>query len=92
MTADEKGKHIEFVPSGRGKARCATNPDYPNGIDLDRSYPGEPSCTVGLPYPAPECGTYLIDCMDCNLMIAVTAVGRPDDPRTVKLPCLERAG
>lgn len=82
--------NISFLPSGRGKARCEPNPAYPNGIavDLTAGQVNVPqSCEVDLPYPAPECGTWLVVCGLCKISIAVTAAGRPDDPISVKIPC-----
>lgn len=80
---------LEFKPSGRGKARCPTDPDWPNGKDLDISN-SEISCKVDLPYPAEECGTWIIRCSACGMSLGVTAAGRPDDPKSIKVPCKER--
>jgi hypothetical protein len=81
---------ITFVPSGRGKAQCPSNPDYPDGIHLDaRTKPGEAYCLVELPYPAPECGQFHVQCGRCSLSLLITAAGRPDDPRSLRIPCLE---
>lgn len=81
---------IEFKASGRGKARCAPNPAYPDGKELDITE-GLQGCLVDLPYPAPECGLWLVKCHACERgIIAVTAAGRPDDPKNVKIPCLNR--
>jgi len=46
------------------------------------------NCLVELPYPAPECGYWHIKCATCGMVVAITAVGRPDDPVRVKIPCL----
>jgi hypothetical protein len=75
-----------FVGAGR-KAKCPSNPAYPNGMDVDIA--GEaPGCTVQLdPYPAPECGHWLIKCPVCGHTAAITAAGRPDDARSVRIPC-----
>ena len=78
---------IEFFPSGRGKARCAPNPMYPEGIEIDVSDAAAASCTVELPYPAQECGHYLVRCRLCKFSVAITAAGRPDDPTKVTMPC-----
>jgi len=78
---------IEFKPYGTGKAKCAPNPDYPEGIDVDVSLGSEPACSTTLPYPAPECGVYIVECKLCRLRIAISSVGRPDDPRTLKMAC-----
>jgi hypothetical protein len=86
MTATEQFS-IEFVRSGRGKAQCAPDPAYPQGVDVDVSGGAENSCTAQLPYPAPECGHFLVRCRLCKYSVAVTAAGRPDDPRTLKMPC-----
>lgn len=76
----------EFKPSGRGKAQCAPNPAYPNGIDIDISE-GKDACLAELPYPAPECGAWIVSCPKCGTVNACTAAGRPDDPRTFTMPC-----
>jgi hypothetical protein len=76
---------VKFVKSGRGKARCAPNPDYPNGLDI--RIKERPACIVDLPYPAPECGHWAIEYRLCGLTVAVTAAGRADDPRSVQVPC-----
>lgn len=67
--------------------RCAPNPAYPEGIDVDLSKGHKVSCMVTLPYPAECCGAWLILCKVCQQNYVVTAAGRPDDPRTVRLPC-----
>lgn len=77
---------IYFKKSGRGKAQCQPDPKYPNGRELDVSF-GRTSCVVDLPYPAKECGAYVVTCSACKLCIAVTAAGRPDDPTKVTVPC-----
>jgi len=77
---------VRFVPSGRGKAQCAPDPTYPNGLDI--VIKERPACTVNLPYPAAECGHWEITCTKCGLTVAVTAAGRPDDPKSVQLPCI----
>jgi len=82
---------IKWVPSGRGKPRCDPDPEYPNGIAVDTTNPGEASCIADLPYPAPECGMYVIACDECGMTIAITAAGRPDDPVSVRFPCRKEA-
>ncbi len=79
---------IVFRASGRGKAQCAPDADYPHGKALVVA-DHEPSCMVDIPYPAPECGLFLVTCNVCGLKIAITAAGRPDDPISVVLPCAE---
>lgn len=83
---------VRFKASGRGKAQCAPNPAYPDGIDLDATRPDEQTCLIALPYPAPECGYFVVDCHLCRMTIMITAAGRPDDPRSVRLPCNVREG
>lgn len=75
---------IRFLSHNR-KAQCAPNPKYPEGVDID---PGiRPACHVALPYPAECCGLWLIQCPNCGTKTAVTTAGRPDDPRSVMVPC-----
>ncbi len=78
---------VKFIPSGRGKAQCPPNPEYPRGIDLDVSQGSDKTCKVRLDYPAPECGLWVLNCKRCGRNIAITAAGRPDDPRSVTIPC-----
>lgn len=75
---------VTFVPSGRGKARCPADPDFPYGKALDMCN-GAPGEWVELPYPAPECGMFVIAGAQIE-SVAVTAAGRADDPTKVKLP------
>lgn len=78
---------IEWNDSGR-EPQCATNPKYPDGIDLGDARSLEPSCKVMLPYPALRCGFYVVRCRLCEMSIAITTAGRADDPRSVTLPCI----
>lgn len=79
---------IKFRASGRGKAQEPPNPDYPNGFAVD--FGTRPACLCELPYPAPECGYFVVDCVKCGVRIAITSVGRPDDPVSVMVPCQEK--
>lgn len=83
-------KHItvEFHKSGRGKAQCPADPDFPEGKRIIMAPADVPMCEVGLPYPAPECGTFLVKCDVCHLSVSVTAAGRPDDPHSLQVACL----
>jgi hypothetical protein len=80
---------VTFVPSGRGKARCSPNPNYPEGIAFDDTPTGTSGTTIILPYPAPECGYWDIQCGICGQRFAITAAGRPDDPVSIKHICRE---
>ena len=51
--------NVKFRKSGRGKAQCPPNPEYPHGCIVDMRG-GKPGCRIPLPYPAPECGMWLI--------------------------------
>ena len=79
-------KEVKFIPSGRGKAQCPPDPAYPHGIRLTPPGSG-PSCYVELPYPAPECGMFLVVCKTCDATALITAAGRPDDPTGVDMHC-----
>jgi hypothetical protein len=68
--------------------RVAPNPAFPDGVALDvTTLPGEPSCFVELDYPARRCGYWIVECKACDLSIIITTAGRPDDPRSVRVPC-----
>lgn len=73
----------------RGPPQCPSNPDYPEGIDVQSAALGVRSCKVDLPYPAPERLVWMVTCKRCGYRSAITAAGRPDDPRSVTLPCKE---
>lgn len=77
---------IRFIDRGV-EPKNRPDPRYPTGIDLDMSQGAHLSCVVPLPYPAPRCGIWRIQCMDCHLAVGVTTAGRKDDPRSVRLPC-----
>lgn len=77
---------IRWLGSGR-KSKCGPNPKYPNGIDVDISKGAEVTCTFKLPYPAEECGSWLVSCDTCGVSVFITAAGRIDDPKSVKVAC-----
>lgn len=81
---------IEWRDAGH-EPQCQPDPAYPNGKDVDFITPhlvdGWPTCKVSLPYPAKRCGVYLVSCEGCGSQVGVTTAGRPDDPRSVVLPC-----
>jgi hypothetical protein len=78
---------IEFVKLGRAKAKSTPDPHFPKGTVVNACRTDEPSCTVKLPYPAPECGHFIVRCKDCGLSVVATAAGRPDDPIRITMPC-----
>jgi len=85
--------HFQVIWEDSGREpKCAPNPDYPNGIDLDASDWATQTCTVPLSYPAKRCGQYVIQCRICKFLAVVTTAGRPDDPKSIKLPCLLPTG
>lgn len=78
---------VTFLDSGR-EPREKPNPAYPNGIDVNLSQHAlQKVCCRNVPYPAPRCGQYAITCRVCGYCAVMTVAGRPDDPRTVTLPC-----
>lgn len=77
---------IQFQSEGR-QARNPPNPAYPNGLHADISDGASKTCTIDLTYPAECVGTWIAECEACHKRIAITAAGRTDDPRTVKVAC-----
>jgi hypothetical protein len=75
---------------GEREPREAPDPKYPNGIELDISLGKSPACVAVLPYPAPRCGFYAVECETCGVSTLVTTAGRPDDPRSIKIACERR--
>ncbi len=75
----------EWLSEGRAPTH-PPNPRYPRGVVVDLA--GEAiGCTIALRYPAECVGSWLIECPACGLRVLVTAAGRVDDPRSVRLAC-----
>lgn len=83
---------VTFLRSGRGAAQERANPQFPYGVHVDVAPGAIVSCKVELPYPAPECGVFCIQCQTCGFRGLVTASGRTDDPLSVRVPCILRPG
>lgn len=82
------GPHLSFIWVDRHRdPKCAPDPRYPNGKDVDLAGFDIPTCKVDLPCPAPRIGLYVITCHKCGMSVAATTAGRPDDPRSVRFPC-----
>jgi len=77
---------IQWFDRGR-EPQCPPNPAFPAGVDIDSGK--RPACHVKLePYPAPRCGFLYLECQRCGTHAIITTAGRPDDPRSVQLPCI----
>ncbi len=74
---------------GEREPQCAPNPAFPDGVDADCTLGLTEGCKIDLPYPAPRCGWFYVECRKCKTNAVITTAGRPDDPRSVKLPCKE---
>ena len=79
---------IKWIDRGR-PPNVEPNRMFPDGMDVDMSVPGKQSCLVKLPYPPihKNIGVWMVACNKCGLIVAVTAASRPDDPKSVKMPC-----
>lgn len=66
------------------------NPEFPRGVDVDLSEGATKTCKTKLPYPAPRCGVFAVECCECKQRVVITTAGRKDDPRSVKLACKSR--
>lgn len=64
------------------------NPRFPHGVDINGGQ--TPACFCALPYPAKRCGYYVVECAECGVTVACTTAGRPDDPRSIMIPCKEQ--
>lgn len=82
--------HIKFMDRGV-TAHCPPDSRYPHGIDVDLARSGHWTCMVELPYPAPRCGFWIVTCENCGQINIVSAAGRADDPRSVRLGCISRS-
>ncbi len=52
---------VNFVSHNR-EAKCPSNPDFPNGVDIDAAAGARKTCSTWLPYPAECCGVWMIEC------------------------------
>jgi len=82
------GFMIEWIDRFR-EPQCAPDPEFPDGKDIDIAGPDCRACQVDLPYPAKRCGVYVVACPVCQIKFAITTAGRPDDPKSVRIPCKE---
>lgn len=78
--------NIRWIDSGQ-YPKVQPNPAYPTGIDVVGVGGDEDGCRVALPYPAKRIGSYIVKCKLCGFRLALTTAGRPDDPRSVSVPC-----
>ncbi len=76
---------VEWIDRHR-EPECASDPNLPDGVHIDLSE-GAQSCWCELPYPAPRCGMFFVECARCGTNAVITTAGRPDDPRSIKLRC-----
>lgn len=77
---------ITFIANGRGKAKCKPDPRFPDGMTFDMAG-NKKGCVASIPYPAPECGLWLVKCNECPSLSAITAAGRVDDVKTAIVVC-----
>ena len=88
MSADFE---IKWVDLGR-EPQCAPNPMFPDGVNIMIGDATQNLCVSELPYPAKRCGIYQVRCRICGNSAAITTAGRPDDPRSVSMPCAIEGG
>lgn len=77
---------VTFHPNGQGKAKCPSDENFPNGKLIQIST-NKNAHKITLPYPASECGIWILKCEACNFAVGVTAAGRKDDPNQVNFMC-----
>jgi hypothetical protein len=77
---------VRWIDSGR-EPQAKPDPDYPEGRDVSGVRAGEIGCRLALPYPAKRVGNYSIVCKLCGFALLLSTAGRPDDPRSVTMPC-----
>lgn len=80
--------NIDWVDRYR-ESECPSNPDYPDGINIDLTSKlhARKACKTSLPYPAKRCGYFMITCVTCGLFTIITTAGRPDDPKSLLVYC-----
>ena len=82
---------ITWKPREGGRKPAVTpNPDFPHGIHVDGSDDEKPRCRGELPYvmwPERGLGLLIVKCRICDMSIAITTAGRPDDPISLTQNC-----
>lgn len=85
VTDDANQFEVRWIDRGR-PPRVPPDPDFPDGIDIDSGV--RPACRVELPYMTQtNVGLWLIKCLRCKTNTFITMASRPDDPKSVMLPC-----
>lgn len=89
MSVGWRERHRANGPGGlvTSKPQHPSNPEYPNGVDVDLAGDHLMRCSALLPRMPGKLGVYEIRCTHCELSLALTSAGRPDDPRLVRVPC-----
>jgi hypothetical protein len=76
---------VQWIDRGR-PPNNPPNPDFPNGQDIDSW--ARPACRVELPYMTQKnVGYWYVECLLCRTNVLITMASRPDDPKSVMLPC-----
>ncbi|MBR0883890.1 hypothetical protein ACVMGC_000966 [Bradyrhizobium barranii subsp. barranii] len=83
--------HVHWVDRGY-EPKHPPNPQYPDGVDVDLTGGDRlaRNCKTSMPYPAKRVGYFVVTCGKCHFKTIITTAGRPDDPRSVRLPCKRR--
>lgn len=84
------GFKLTFLTEGRAPT-LPSDPAYPNGMDVEMAGKHK-ACVASLPYPAKACGVHIVECEECGCRVGLTAAGRPDDPRSVRISCKPKPG
>jgi hypothetical protein len=78
---------VKWIDAGK-EPQCQPDARYPKGIDVNLALGGErKTCITTLPYPALRIGAWEVVCDVCGFKAYITTAGRPDDPRSARLPC-----
>jgi hypothetical protein len=79
---------IKYIDRG-SRPKVAADPNFPDGKHVDCG--ARPACWVDLPYMTKvNVGCWLVECVTCGANCMLTMASRPDDPRSLMLPCARR--
>ena len=78
---------VYFIDAGH-RSDERPDPAFPTGrrVNIDGPLPTA-LCCYNLPYPAPRCGTYVVECLECPVRHEIPVNGRSDDPYIITMPC-----
>lgn len=79
--------NIRYIDGGK-PPQSKPDPSFSDGMHVDSGR--RPACRVELPYMTKtNVGYWFVKCTKCKTNMMISMASRPDDPKSVMLPCAE---